>query len=92
MIEFEWDQRKQRINLRKHGIDFVDAAKIFEGEIVVIPDDRIDYGEMRYIALGLLLNQLILVAYTERGESVRLISARKATKNEENYYFKQIAH
>ncbi|MCJ7433344.1 MAG: BrnT family toxin [Anaerolineales bacterium] len=93
-MEFEWDEVKRRANARKHGIDFADAATIFEGKIVVISDDRFDYGEMRYIAFGPMKGQVvkvIVVAYTERGEKIRLISARKALKHEENFYFKQIA-
>ena len=89
-IKFEWDERKRLANARKHGIDFADAASIFEGDIVVILDDRFDYGETRYIAFGLLQVKVIVVAYTERGERIRLISARKALKHEETYYFEQI--
>lgn len=88
--KFEWDERKRLANARKHGIDFVDAASIFEGDIVVILDNRFDYGETRYIAFGLLQGKVIVVAHTERGERLRLISARKALKHEEIYYFEQI--
>ena len=94
-MEFEWDETKRLANIRKHGIDFVDAATIFAGETVVILDDRFDYGETRYIAFGLLegiVIKVIAVAYTERGEKIRLISARKALKHEETYYFEQIAN
>ena len=92
-MDFEWDESKRRANIRKHGIDFVDAATIFEGKIVVIPDDRFEYEETRYIAFGLLKGQVIkviVVAYTERGEKIRIISARKALKHEENFYFQEI--
>ncbi len=94
-MEFEWDENKRRANIRKHGIDFVDAATIFEGQIVVIPDERLDYDETRYIAFGLLKGQVVkvlVVAYTERGEKIRIISARKALKHEETFYFQQIAN
>jgi len=93
-MEFEWDEDKRRANARKHGIDFADAATIFEGKTAVIPDDRFDYGETRYLAFGLLKGQvikIIVVAYTERGKRIRIISARKALKHEENFYFQQIA-
>jgi hypothetical protein len=72
---------------------FFDAASIFDGEFVAILDDRIDYGEARYIAFGLLRGKtikVIVVAYTERGRKIRLISARKALKHEESFYFEQI--
>lgn len=93
-MQFEWDEDKRRANARKRGIDFADAATIFEGKIVIVPDDRFDYGEARYIAFGLLKGQVIkviVVAYTERGEKIRIISARKALKHEETFYFQEIA-
>ncbi len=89
--KFEWDEQKRIANARKHDIDFADAVSIFEGDIVVMLDDRFDYGETRYIAYGLLHGKVIVVAYTERGKRIRLISARKAVKDEETFYFKQIA-
>ncbi|RIK31420.1 MAG: hypothetical protein DCC56_04340 [Anaerolineae bacterium] len=93
-MKFEWDENKRRANIRKHGVDFVDAASIFDGDVVVILDDRFEYGEARYIAFGLLRGKsikVIVVAYTERGGNVRIISARKALKHEESFYFEQIA-
>ncbi len=90
-VKFEWDESKRIANARKHGIDFADATRIFEGEIIVIHDDRFGYGETRYIAFGLLNGKVIAVAYTERGEKIRLISARKGLKHEETCYFEQIA-
>lgn len=90
-VTFEWDENKRLANARKHGIDFADAARIFEGEIIVIHDDRFDYGETRYVAFGLLNGRVIVVAYTERDEKIRLISARKGLKHEETCYFEQIA-
>ena len=90
--KFEWDEQKRLANARKHGIDFADAISIFESDIVVMLDDRFDYGETRYIAFGLLQGNVIVVAYTERGKRIRPISARKAVKDEEIYYFKQIAN
>jgi uncharacterized DUF497 family protein len=88
--KFEWDAAKRLANSRKHGIDFADAATIFEGDIVVLLDDRFDYGETRYLAFGLIKDKVIVVAYTERSEKIRIISARKALKHEELYYYEQI--
>lgn len=91
---FEWDENKRRDNIRKHGIDFLDAASIFDGDTVIMLDNRFDYGETRYIAFGLLKGQIIkviVVAYTERGDNIRIISARKALKHEESFYFEQTA-
>ena len=92
-MRYEWDEAKRRINLQQHGIDFTDIPNLFTGEIVVLEDDRYDYGEIRFLAFGLLAGRLIAVAYTERGEDIiRLISARKANKHETNHYYDQIAN
>ena len=90
-INFEWDETKRQTNIRKHGIDFVDTPLVFDGVTVTIEDTRYDYGEPRFLTLGLLKSHVIVVAHTERGESIRIISARKATKHESELYFKQIA-
>ncbi len=90
-MRFEWDEAKRRTNLRRHGIDFADAVKVFDGDIVTIEDRRFDYGETRYLTLGLLQGRVVVVAHTEEEDLVRLISARKATKNEERSYFERLA-
>ncbi|MCX6033604.1 MAG: BrnT family toxin [Chloroflexi bacterium] len=90
-MKFEWDAAKRLSNSRKHGIDFADSTTIFEGDTVVLLDDRFDYGERRYLAFGLLKDKVIVVAYTERGEKIRIISARKALRHEELYYYEYIA-
>ena len=87
---FSWDETKRRTNLRKHKIDFVDAAKIFRGLTFTAEDDRQAYGERRFLTLGLLEDQVVSVTHTERGDSIRSISIRKATKHEARYYFSQI--
>jgi uncharacterized DUF497 family protein len=63
---------------------------MFDGDVVTIEDERFDYGETRFITLGLLQFHVIVVAHTEDDEVIRIISARKATKNEEKNYFKEI--
>jgi uncharacterized protein len=91
-MNYEWDEHKRQANVKKHGIDFVDVPELFDGDIIIIPDERLDYGETRFIGIGMLRNQIVVVAYTERGENIRIISARKATKNEQIYYLKQISN
>lgn len=92
-MRYEWDEIKRRINVQQHGIDFVDLPNLFAGEIVILEDDRYEYGETRFIAFGLLLGQVIAVVYTERGDDViRLISARKASKYEAKQYYQQITN
>ncbi|MCS6994241.1 MAG: BrnT family toxin [Anaerolineales bacterium] len=91
-MSYEWDEQKRQINIKKHGIDFLDVEEIFDGDIVTIPDERFDDGENRFIVIGILRSTVVVVVYTERGENIRIISARKATKNEQIYYFQQISN
>lgn len=89
---FVWDEAKRRLNLRKHGIDFADAEKNFRGVTFTAEDTREDYGEQRFLTLGLLEDQVVSVAHTEQGEEIRIISIRKATKHEARFYFSQITY
>ncbi len=89
---FVWDGAKRRLNLHKHGIDFADADKIFRGVTFTAEDTREDYGEQRFLTLGLLEDQVVSVAHTEQGEEIRIISIRKATKHEARFYFSQITY
>ena len=91
-MSYEWDEPKRRANLQKHGIDFIEVPELFDGDLVIVQDTRFDYGESRYIAIGILKRRVIVVAYTERDDNIRIISARKATKNEQIYYFEQISN
>ena len=91
-MRFEWGEAKRQSNIRKHGIDFVGIEEVFQGQTVTILDERLDYGEERFITLGLLRDRVVVIAHTETDEVVRIISVRKATKNEEISYFKAIAN
>ncbi len=91
-MKFEWDKNKRGENLRKHGIDFADVWRVFENEIDVVVDDRFDYSETRYFALGLLFGRVVAVSYTETDEIRRIISVRKGGKNDEEKYFRNIAN
>jgi len=91
-MKFEWHENKRLINARDHGIDFQDAMAIFEGDTVTVEDDRFDYGERRFMTLGLLKGNVIAVIHTEEELVMRLISARKATKYEQKTFFEQIAY
>ncbi len=80
---FEWDERKNRLNIEKHGINFDTAKKIFEGPVLTWADDRKNYGEIREISLGKVEGQVLLtVAHTDRSECIRIISARVASQKE----------
>lgn len=90
-MRFEWDEAKRRSNIQKHGIDFVGIEKAFAGATVTVLDDRFDYGEPRFFTLALLSGRVVVIAHTETQEAIRIISVRKATKNEEASYVKEIA-
>ena len=90
-LRLDWDETKRESNIRKHGIDFIDVGKIFEGYTVTILED-IDYGENRFVTLGLLSGRVVVVSHTETDKAIRIISVRKATKNEEASYFEEIAN
>ena len=86
-MEFEWDEAKNQTNIRKHGIGFETAKRIFEGPVATSPDRRRDYGEDRNISIGRVESRaLIVVAHTERRGRIRLISARPASRNERKAY------
>lgn len=86
---FEWDDNKERINIEKHGIDFSTAARVFQDERrLEFFDEFHSESEERYITIGQIngVTLIIMVVYTERKEAIRLISARKATKQERRLY------
>lgn len=87
-MHFEWDENKNTLNIRKHKIDFSDVPAIFDGTVFIDYDAREEYGEDRWIGIGLLRGIVVVVVFTERGQdTIRLISARKANRNEcERYY------
>jgi uncharacterized DUF497 family protein len=86
-MEFEWDEVKRQTNLSNHKLDFADAEIVFSGITFTFEDDRFEYGEDRFITLGLLREIVVVIAHTERNDRVRVISMRKATKNEQRLYF-----
>ncbi len=89
---YTWDEAKRLANLRKHGIDFRDALKIFGGFTLTAEDRREFYGERRFLTRGLLEDQVVSVSHTERAEHIRVVSIRKATQHEACFYFSQIAN
>lgn len=90
-MRFEWDEAKRRSNIRKHGIDFPAVQVILAGRTITFEDDRFDYGEKRFLTVGLLWSRPVTIVHTETDQVMRLISIRKASKNEENLYFKKIS-
>ena len=89
-MRFEWDEAKRRANIRRHGFDFCDALEVFAGETATLLDDRFNYGEQRFLTFGFFLGRVVAITHTATDETIRIISFRKASKNEEKLYFKEI--
>ena len=90
-MRYEWDAVKNRINIRKHGIDFIDVPSMFQHPMVTLLDHKQDYGEERWIGIGILGTIPAVVVFAEPNENIiRIISARKATKHEEKIYRDEI--
>ena len=89
-MRFAWDERKRRANLRKHGFDFLDTPRVFEGPTFTFEDDRFDYTEQRFVSLGFLADVAVSIVHTETPGRIHVISFRRATRNEEAILFKSI--
>ena len=86
-MPFEWDEAKNESNIAYHGIDFADVEVIFEYLMLTRLDDRFDYGEERWVSVGMLGPSYAVVVWTERDEdTIRIISARRANKDERRRY------
>ena len=87
-MDFEWDTNKDAANQSKHGVSFNEAKTVFEDPLFVVFDDpNHSIEEERYLIIGLSVqNRVLIVAYSERGNKTRLISARKATPQERKDY------
>jgi uncharacterized protein len=89
-VPFEWDPAKARSNEAKHGVSFELATGVFGDPLAIERwDDREDYDEQRYILIGMAYGTLLFVVYTQRNCVSRLISARQATRREQDDYFQQ---
>lgn len=91
-MEFVWDEKKNRLNIKKHGFDFADAWEVFNKVLLASLDDSQDYGEQRWIGIGMLNNGIVVViVFVEQDDDIiRIISMRKANKNEKSRYEKEI--
>jgi len=86
-VSFEWDPAKTQANLKKHGVDFADAALTLEDEPALTIPDHAATTEQRFITLAMdPLGRILVIVYAWRDERVRLISARKATRRERKQY------
>lgn len=88
-MQFDWDKNKNLLNIEKHHADFNDAKSMFNDDLLVIPDNGVDYQEHRYIGFGYVNGRLMNVIYTERlPDIIRIISFRKANSREQRNYEK----
>jgi uncharacterized DUF497 family protein len=85
-----WDERKRRLNLKKHGLDFGDAEEVFNDVTYTYEDDRFHYGEERFVTLGFLRGTVVSLVHTEEDDHIHVISMRKATRREQEIYFQSI--
>ena len=90
-MKFEWDEARNRANIRKHALDFADAEEMFRGLRVVNPDTQEEYGERRWTGVGSICARIVYLVFTEPGpDTVRIISLRKAGSRERKRYQKTI--
>ena len=89
-MRLHWDDAKRDSNLTKHGLDFHDAREVFSGLTVTVKDNRFEYAENRFITLGMLREIVVVIAHTESDDTIRVISMRKATKNEQERFFQSL--
>ena len=88
MVEFEWDATKAAVNLRKHRVSFPEAATVLEDPLsTTFPDDAHSTDERRFVTIGVSDQaRILVVAHTERNDTMRIISARRATRREREFY------
>nr|WP_149744810.1 BrnT family toxin [Rhizobium sp. RU35A] len=90
-MEFQRDEEKRQLLIRQRGVDILYAALIFEGHVLSRLDNRRDYGEERWISLGMVDDECFVVVHTQRGGFTRLITAWKGGRDERSYYQERIA-
>jgi uncharacterized protein len=90
-MRFEWDEAKNRANIRKHGFGFAEAEEMFRGVLLVRPDTHEDYGEERWLGIGMIRGRVAFVAFAQLSQdAIRVISLRKADHEEREEYEKAI--
>lgn len=87
---FVWDEAKRQSTLKNRGLDFADAEAVFAGPTLTFEDERLDYGEQRFVTMGLLGQKVVVIVHTETEQEIRVISMREASKNEQRLFFRNI--
>ncbi len=88
-MDYEWDDAKSAVNMRKHGVPFAVIEDFDWSSAFVVPDERFDYDEDRWLAIGMIGSRLHALSYTIRGDRIRVISLRRAEPNERKLYHEQ---
>ena len=93
-MRFTWDENKRKSNLKKHGLDFLDAKEVFSKPLILFEDNRsgFEYGEQRMIAIGFLDYLVVLIVHVESEDEIRIISMRKANHDETNLYYRNVGY
>lgn len=86
-MRFSWYEPKRQITLKRRGGDFAHAEQVFMGPTFTFEDDRKDYGEQRWVSLGLLREKVVVIVHTESEDEIRIISMREADKDEQILFF-----
>jgi uncharacterized protein len=90
-MNFDWDEAKNDENIRKHGLDFLDAWEIFTRPMLEYFDQRREYGEVRHVAIGILRKYIVTLVFTRReDDTIRVISLRRARKDERRKFIKHL--
>ena len=89
-MRFTGSERKRAINLKEHGLDFIDVPRVFEGLTFTYEDDRLAYGEQRFVNQGPLAGVPVSIAHAESDDEIRVISFRKASSREARRFFQQV--
>lgn len=89
-MRYTWNEAKRSLNLKNHGLDFLDAESVFEGATFTYEDDRFRYDQQRFVTLGLLEGIPVSIVHTETRGRIHVISFRKATKRETTILFQNL--
>lgn len=89
-VRYTWHEPKRQTTLRQRDLDFADAELVFAGPTFTFEDDRLDYGEQRWVTLGLLQAKVVVIVHTETEDEIRVISMREADKDEQILYFSNL--
>nr|VFK15516.1 MAG: hypothetical protein BECKLPF1236A_GA0070988_1012710 [Candidatus Kentron sp. LPFa]VFK30767.1 MAG: hypothetical protein BECKLPF1236C_GA0070990_1011911 [Candidatus Kentron sp. LPFa] len=89
-MHFTWHEPKRQANLKNHRVDFADAPHVFAGQTFTFEDNREDYGERRWVTLGLLGLKVMVIVHTETDNEIRVISMREANNNERLLFFSNL--